>query len=142
MKELSILAKESSQSNHSIWFGHFTTSTILSPSPGIRSIMRWGRFPKTKLVVFNSFLLYYLSCFPEEMFLLVWHHKLSLFIIPFIFYWLVRLQLICVGISIHSVDWCLFCTLVTSRALWNLRWETGSKTEGKGTTPQNKTYTC
>ncbi|XP_039744291.1 transmembrane protein 62 isoform X2 [Pteropus medius] len=39
MKELSILAKESSQSNHSIWFGHFTTSTILSPSPGIRSIM-------------------------------------------------------------------------------------------------------
>ncbi|XP_019580942.2 transmembrane protein 62 isoform X1 [Rhinolophus sinicus] len=39
MQELSLLAKESSRSNHSIWFGHFTTSTILSPSPGIRSIM-------------------------------------------------------------------------------------------------------
>ncbi|XP_036779581.2 transmembrane protein 62 isoform X7 [Manis pentadactyla] len=39
MEELLLLAKESSQSNHSIWFGHFPTSTILSPSPGIRSIM-------------------------------------------------------------------------------------------------------
>lgn len=39
MKELSFLAKESTQSNHSIWFGHYTTSTILSPSPGIRSVM-------------------------------------------------------------------------------------------------------
>ncbi|XP_057577868.1 transmembrane protein 62 isoform X2 [Hippopotamus amphibius kiboko] len=39
MEELLLLAKESSRSNHSIWFGHFTTSTILSPSPGIRSIM-------------------------------------------------------------------------------------------------------
>ncbi|XP_033707455.1 transmembrane protein 62 isoform X4 [Tursiops truncatus] len=39
MEDLSLLAKESSRSNHSIWFGHFTTSTILSPSPGIRSIM-------------------------------------------------------------------------------------------------------
>ncbi|XP_032153615.1 transmembrane protein 62 isoform X2 [Sapajus apella] len=39
MEELLLLAKESSQSNHTIWFGHFTTSTILSPSPGIRSIM-------------------------------------------------------------------------------------------------------
>ncbi|KAM5235568.1 transmembrane protein 62 isoform 2-T2 [Ctenodactylus gundi] len=39
MKELLLLAKESSQSNHTIWFGHFTTSTILSPSPGIQSIM-------------------------------------------------------------------------------------------------------
>ncbi|XP_070094447.1 transmembrane protein 62 isoform X1 [Equus caballus] len=39
MEELELLAKESSRSNHSIWFGHFTTSTILSPSPGIRSIM-------------------------------------------------------------------------------------------------------
>nr|XP_031528743.1 transmembrane protein 62 isoform X1 [Vicugna pacos] len=40
MEELLLLAKESSRSNHSIWFGHFTTSTMLSPSPGIRSIMR------------------------------------------------------------------------------------------------------
>ncbi|XP_035115336.1 transmembrane protein 62 isoform X6 [Callithrix jacchus] len=39
MEELLLLAKKSSQSNHTIWFGHFTTSTILSPSPGIRSIM-------------------------------------------------------------------------------------------------------
>ncbi|XP_037358218.1 transmembrane protein 62 isoform X2 [Talpa occidentalis] len=39
MEELLLLAKESSQSNHSIWFGHYTTSTILSPAPGIRSIM-------------------------------------------------------------------------------------------------------
>ncbi|XP_029808630.1 transmembrane protein 62 isoform X1 [Suricata suricatta] len=39
MEELLLLAKESSRSNHSIWFGHYTTSTILSPSPGIRSIM-------------------------------------------------------------------------------------------------------
>ncbi|XP_045057436.1 transmembrane protein 62 isoform X1 [Desmodus rotundus] len=39
MEELLLLAKESGRSNHSIWFGHYTTSTILSPSPGIRSIM-------------------------------------------------------------------------------------------------------
>uniref|UniRef100_A0A452TYE7 Transmembrane protein 62 n=1 Tax=Ursus maritimus TaxID=29073 RepID=A0A452TYE7_URSMA len=39
MEELLLLAKESSRSNHSIWFGHYTTSTILSPSPGIRSVM-------------------------------------------------------------------------------------------------------
>ncbi|XP_058521958.1 transmembrane protein 62 isoform X2 [Ochotona princeps] len=39
MRELLQLSKESSRSNHTIWFGHFTTSTILSPSPGIRSIM-------------------------------------------------------------------------------------------------------
>ncbi|XP_045142392.1 transmembrane protein 62, partial [Echinops telfairi] len=39
MEELSLLATESSQSNHTIWFGHFTTSTILSASPGIRSVM-------------------------------------------------------------------------------------------------------
>uniref|UniRef100_A0A8D2AUA0 Transmembrane protein 62 n=1 Tax=Sciurus vulgaris TaxID=55149 RepID=A0A8D2AUA0_SCIVU len=39
MKDLLLLAKESRQSNHTIWFGHFTTSTTLSPSPGIRSIM-------------------------------------------------------------------------------------------------------
>ncbi|XP_023568289.1 transmembrane protein 62 [Octodon degus] len=39
MKELLFLAKQSSRSNHTIWFGHFTTSTILSPSPGIQSTM-------------------------------------------------------------------------------------------------------
>ncbi|XP_070325190.1 transmembrane protein 62 isoform X2 [Odocoileus virginianus] len=39
MEELLLLAKESRWSNHSIWFGHYTTSTVLSPSPGLRSIM-------------------------------------------------------------------------------------------------------
>ncbi|KAM6201127.1 transmembrane protein 62 [Rhynchocyon petersi] len=39
MEELLLLVKESSRSNHTIWFGHYTTSTILSSSPGIRSIM-------------------------------------------------------------------------------------------------------
>ncbi|XP_060030476.1 transmembrane protein 62 isoform X2 [Erinaceus europaeus] len=39
MNKLILLDKESSRSNHSIWFGHFTTSTILSPPPGIRSII-------------------------------------------------------------------------------------------------------
>ncbi|XP_029426107.1 transmembrane protein 62 isoform X2 [Nannospalax galili] len=39
MEELLSLSKESSQSNQTIWFGHFTTSTILSPSPGIRTVM-------------------------------------------------------------------------------------------------------
>ncbi|XP_006883030.1 PREDICTED: transmembrane protein 62 [Elephantulus edwardii] len=39
MEDLWLLAKESSWSNHTIWFGHFTTSTIISSSPGIRSIM-------------------------------------------------------------------------------------------------------
>ncbi|XP_051941502.1 transmembrane protein 62 isoform X2 [Hippocampus zosterae] len=31
---------ESLKSNQSIWFGHYTTSTIVSPSPGIRELMR------------------------------------------------------------------------------------------------------
>uniref|UniRef100_H3AJH6 Transmembrane protein 62 n=1 Tax=Latimeria chalumnae TaxID=7897 RepID=H3AJH6_LATCH len=39
MNTLSRLAKESLHSNKSIWFGHYTTSTILSPSPGIRQVM-------------------------------------------------------------------------------------------------------
>ncbi|XP_051000430.1 transmembrane protein 62 isoform X2 [Acomys russatus] len=39
MEELLSFSKKSSQSNQSIWFGHFTTSTILSPSPGIRTVM-------------------------------------------------------------------------------------------------------
>ncbi|XP_015413009.1 PREDICTED: transmembrane protein 62 [Myotis davidii] len=39
MEELLLLSKESNQSNHTIWFGHYTTFTILSPSPGVRSIM-------------------------------------------------------------------------------------------------------
>ncbi|XP_055293012.1 transmembrane protein 62-like isoform X1 [Moschus berezovskii] len=39
MEALLLLAKESSWSNHSVWFGHFTTSTVFSPSPGLRSIM-------------------------------------------------------------------------------------------------------
>ncbi|XP_041534835.1 transmembrane protein 62 isoform X1 [Microtus oregoni] len=39
MEELLTFSKKSSQSNQTIWFGHFTTSTILSPSPGIRTVM-------------------------------------------------------------------------------------------------------
>lgn len=39
MEELLSFSKKSSQSNQTIWFGHFTTSTILSPSPGIRTVM-------------------------------------------------------------------------------------------------------
>ncbi|KAJ0062885.1 hypothetical protein NL108_008222, partial [Boleophthalmus pectinirostris] len=31
---------ESLSSNQSIWFGHYTTSTIVSPSPGVRELMR------------------------------------------------------------------------------------------------------
>ncbi|XP_062252726.1 transmembrane protein 62 isoform X1 [Platichthys flesus] len=31
---------ESLESNQSIWFGHYTTSTVVSPSPGVRDIMR------------------------------------------------------------------------------------------------------
>ncbi|KAL8169490.1 UNVERIFIED_CONTAM: Transmembrane protein 62 [Gekko kuhli] len=40
MEELSLLATESHDSNHTIWFGHYPTSTIISPSPGIRMVMR------------------------------------------------------------------------------------------------------
>ncbi|XP_061853511.1 transmembrane protein 62 isoform X1 [Colius striatus] len=39
MEELSFMATESLHSNHTIWFGHFPTSTIISPAPGIRSLM-------------------------------------------------------------------------------------------------------
>ncbi|XP_075358940.1 transmembrane protein 62 isoform X2 [Mycteria americana] len=39
MKELSLMATESLHSNHTIWFGHFPTSTIISPAPGIRTLM-------------------------------------------------------------------------------------------------------
>ncbi|NXX88558.1 TMM62 protein, partial [Centropus bengalensis] len=39
MKELSLMAKESLRSNHTIWFGHFPTSTIISQDPGIRTVM-------------------------------------------------------------------------------------------------------
>ncbi|XP_038597461.1 transmembrane protein 62 isoform X3 [Tachyglossus aculeatus] len=40
MAELSALATESHRSNQTVWFGHYPTSTIISPSPGIRTIMR------------------------------------------------------------------------------------------------------
>ncbi|NXQ56276.1 TMM62 protein, partial [Anthoscopus minutus] len=39
MAKLSLMAKESLHSNHTIWFGHYPTSTIISPSPGIRTLM-------------------------------------------------------------------------------------------------------
>ncbi|XP_067413991.1 transmembrane protein 62 isoform X3 [Emydura macquarii macquarii] len=39
MEELSSLATESRHSNQTIWFGHYPTSTIISPSPGVRMVM-------------------------------------------------------------------------------------------------------
>ncbi|XP_072480624.1 transmembrane protein 62 isoform X3 [Notamacropus eugenii] len=39
MRKLFFLSKKSSLSNHTIWFGHYTTSTIISPAPGIRALM-------------------------------------------------------------------------------------------------------
>ncbi|XP_006033617.2 transmembrane protein 62 isoform X1 [Alligator sinensis] len=39
MEELSSMAAESHNSNQTIWFGHYPTSTIISPSPGIRTLM-------------------------------------------------------------------------------------------------------
>uniref|UniRef100_A0A663MP28 Transmembrane protein 62 n=1 Tax=Athene cunicularia TaxID=194338 RepID=A0A663MP28_ATHCN len=39
MNELSLMATESLHSNHTVWFGHFPTSTIISPAPGIRTLM-------------------------------------------------------------------------------------------------------
>lgn len=32
--------EESLRSNQSVWFGHYTTSTIVSPPPGVREVMR------------------------------------------------------------------------------------------------------
>ncbi|CAM9509202.1 transmembrane protein 62 isoform X1 [Lampetra fluviatilis] len=39
VEELSRLEEESQSSNHTFWFGHYTTSTIVSPHPGIRQLM-------------------------------------------------------------------------------------------------------
>uniref|UniRef100_A0A8C2TSS2 Transmembrane protein 62 n=1 Tax=Coturnix japonica TaxID=93934 RepID=A0A8C2TSS2_COTJA len=39
MQELSVMATESLHSNHTVWFGHYPTSTIISPAPGIRALM-------------------------------------------------------------------------------------------------------
>ncbi|XP_069475389.1 transmembrane protein 62 [Ambystoma mexicanum] len=39
METLSSLTAQSQRSNLSIWFGHYPTSTIISPSPGIRTAM-------------------------------------------------------------------------------------------------------
>ncbi|MBN3311900.1 TMM62 protein, partial [Atractosteus spatula] len=39
MDELRSFELESQKSNQSIWFGHYTTSTIISTSPGIRQVM-------------------------------------------------------------------------------------------------------
>uniref|UniRef100_A0A671L7I9 Transmembrane protein 62-like n=1 Tax=Sinocyclocheilus anshuiensis TaxID=1608454 RepID=A0A671L7I9_9TELE len=36
---LALLIEESLNSNKSIWFGHYTTSTVISPFPGIRELM-------------------------------------------------------------------------------------------------------
>ncbi|KAL2098914.1 hypothetical protein ACEWY4_005394 [Coilia grayii] len=39
MTQLATFQAESHSSNQTIWFGHYTTSTIISPSPGIRDLM-------------------------------------------------------------------------------------------------------
>lgn len=39
MEMLETFREESLSSNKSIWFGHYTTSTVISPSPGIRELM-------------------------------------------------------------------------------------------------------
>uniref|UniRef100_A0A3B3DQU1 Transmembrane protein 62 n=1 Tax=Oryzias melastigma TaxID=30732 RepID=A0A3B3DQU1_ORYME len=39
MNLLDTFRAESQKSNQSIWFGHYTTSTIVSPSPGVRDLM-------------------------------------------------------------------------------------------------------
>uniref|UniRef100_A0A3P8SRH0 Transmembrane protein 62 n=1 Tax=Amphiprion percula TaxID=161767 RepID=A0A3P8SRH0_AMPPE len=39
MDLLDTFRAESLKSNQSIWFGHYTTSTVVSPSPGVRDIM-------------------------------------------------------------------------------------------------------
>ncbi|KAM3594319.1 uncharacterized protein V6R79_005738 [Siganus canaliculatus] len=40
MDLLDTFRAESLKSNQSIWFGHYTTSTVVSPSPGVRDLMR------------------------------------------------------------------------------------------------------
>ncbi|CAG5866682.1 unnamed protein product [Menidia menidia] len=40
MDLLDTFRSESLKSNQSLWFGHYTTSTIVSPFPGVRSMMR------------------------------------------------------------------------------------------------------
>uniref|UniRef100_A0A673CQD5 Transmembrane protein 62 n=1 Tax=Sphaeramia orbicularis TaxID=375764 RepID=A0A673CQD5_9TELE len=40
MDLLDTFRAESLKSNQSIWFGHYTTSTVVSPSPGVREMMR------------------------------------------------------------------------------------------------------
>ncbi|XP_037551392.1 transmembrane protein 62 isoform X2 [Nematolebias whitei] len=40
MDLLNSFRAESLRSNQSIWFGHYTTSTIVSPAPGVRDMMR------------------------------------------------------------------------------------------------------
>ncbi|KAJ8401137.1 hypothetical protein AAFF_G00387190 [Aldrovandia affinis] len=39
MDKLDTFRMESQSSNQSIWFGHYTTSTIISPFPGVRELM-------------------------------------------------------------------------------------------------------
>lgn len=41
MDLLNSFRAESLRSNQSVWFGHYTTSTIVSPAPGVRDMMRY-----------------------------------------------------------------------------------------------------
>lgn len=39
MELLETFREESRSSNQSVWFGHYTTSTVISPPPGVREVM-------------------------------------------------------------------------------------------------------
>ncbi|KAF3700979.1 Transmembrane protein 62 [Channa argus] len=42
MDLLDTFRAQSLKSNQSIWFGHYTTSTVVSPAPGVRHLMRYA----------------------------------------------------------------------------------------------------
>lgn len=42
MDALKMFEEKSRKHNHTIWFGHYPTSCILSPAPGIRKLMGKG----------------------------------------------------------------------------------------------------
>lgn len=54
MDLLDTFRAESLKSNQSIWFGHYTTSTIVSPSSGVRDMMRQEQSPILNLF-FSSY---------------------------------------------------------------------------------------
>lgn len=57
MDLLDTFRAESLKSNQSIWFGHYTTSTIVSPSSGVRDMMRQEQSPILNLFFLPIFIL-------------------------------------------------------------------------------------